>query len=629
MTIIDNFSLKLFYILIKFILKKKINVKQILILDNINSNFIIKILSYFFKLFNIQLIKAHFYSGKSFTEKHENIFVKSHELMDEISIKMAKNAINSNIWIDELNHYWKNDTILLFLSKCFYEDVQFKDHLVTKYLLSEMIARNAKKKINVFLNKPKYFNENLLNIKSKFIKVNWYQNTDISLKNNKFIYFLYISLKVTQAFINDFKNIFKKDLFTTNKPKLLMVQEDEISMDRSFRTQPHWLFPKRKYPNIEIIIINDNQVNNQNNLKLKNNNIFIFNIKKIQSLKIYSKEQKKVLKTLFYLLLNKKDKFTFKLLKLNIETFFYIGFCKKNNIKGFMTSENYLPISTSMNMISSKKILKTFSFQYSVLPRIGPIMQTSSDFMFTFSDMFNNRITKKGIKPKNFISTGYTYSSSFPSIKRKKRYYEKKLSKQKNDFIITYFDENFQSNDDQFGFFNKNDFCNEISKLVKFVNDHKNIKIITKTQFNYNSPLLHCKNNDLKKLIKDKRWFELSKKGQNRNIIFPSEAAICSDITIGHVVGCTSSLESALFGKRSILINPYKLNNQNTKILNKLDIIYPDLDSALKAINEFRKGNTKYENIGVWDEVLKFFDNYGDYYAARRMRNHIYSEILR
>lgn len=629
MIIVDDLSLKSLLVIINFLIKKKTSHKKIYVLDKVKSNFKFRLLSFVFSLFNLKLEEAKFYAGQSFTHSNENIFIKSRELMESISINMAKNAINSNIWLKNLNNYWTNNTLLLFLSKCFYEDVEFKNHLITKYFISDMLARKANsKQTSIFFNKPEYFEEEFITIKSEFIKINWYKKNYFDFKNYKFFMFFYILLKFTQAFINDIKKKFQKNSIETKKSSLLLIKEDDLSMDRSLRTQPHWLFENEINSNIQVIILSDNETDEQSNIKFKNSNIIIHNNKKIKSLKIYDKQQKKILSTLINFFTKKNNNFNFKFLKLNIDTYFYIGFCKKNNIKAFMTSENYLPISTSMNMISAKKLLKSFSFQYSNMDRVSPIMQTTSDFMFTFGDIYHDRWTKNNIKPKKFISVGYTYSSSFPLVLKKKSYYEKKLSKLDNDFFITYFDENFQNNDDKFGFLSKNVFCNEISKLTEFAKNNKNIKIITKSQFMFNSAISHCSYDDLQDLIRKGKWIEISE-GHYRNIVLPSEATICSDITIGHAFGATSSLESALFGKRSILINPHKVDNDNTKILENYDVIYPDIDTALSAINEFRAGNIKYKNIGIWGETLKIFDNYRDYKTASRMNNYIYSEILK
>ena len=629
MIIVDNLSIKSFSIIINFLIKKKTNDKEILVLDKIKSKFKFKLFFFVFLLLNIKLKEAKFYAGLSFTKNNENIFVKAKELTSSISINMAKNAINSNIWLKDLNDYWANNTLLLFLSKCFYEDIEFKNNLITKYLISDMLARKANsKQTNIFLNKPEYFEEKFIAIKSEFIKINWYKKNNFDFKNYKFFMFFYFLLKFIQAIISDIKKIIQKNLIEKKKISLLLVKEDDLSMDRSLRTQPHWLFENEIHPNIQVIILSDDKKDERSNIKFKDNNIIIYNTKKIKSLKIYNKEQKKILSILINFFTKKNNDFNFKLLKLNIDTYFYISFCKENNIKAFMTSENYLPISTAMNMISAKKLLKSFSYQYSNMDKVTPIMQTTSDFMFTFGDIFHDRWSKYNIKPKKCINVGYTYSSSFPLILKKKNYYEQKLSKSDNDFFITYFDENFQSNNDQYGFLSKNVFCDEISKLVEFAKNNKNIKIITKSQFSFNSAVSHCSNENLQNLIRKKKWIEISR-GQHRNIVLPSEASICSDITIGHMIGGTSSLESALFGKRSILINPYKIKNANTKILEDYDVIYPDLDSALIAINKFRAGNIKYKNIGIWGEALKIFDNYRDYKTANRMRNYIYSKILK
>ena len=113
----------------------------------------------------------------------------------------------------------------------------------------------------------------------------------------------------------------------------------------------------------------------------------------------------------------------------------------------------------------------------------------------------------------------------------------------------------------------------------------------------------------------------------SRNIIFPSEATILADIVIGHAVGGTSSLEAALFGKRSILINPYNLEDSNTKLYKKCNILFKNLDEALNAINEFRKRNPNFIDLGNWDKIIHNFDPFQDNNTANRIINSIIQEI--
>ena len=81
-----------------------------------------------------------------------------------------------------------------------------------------------------------------------------------------------------------------------------------------------------------------------------------------------------------------------------------------------------------------------------------------------------------------------------------------------------------------------------------------------------------------------------------------------------------ATLEAALAGSRSIILNPYGLKSDNDIFYADTDIIYSTMDAALKAIECFRKGAAEYAGIGDWTPILQFFDPYRDGKSACRMR---------
>mgnify|MGYP004285010917 CR=1 FL=1 len=145
---------------------------------------------------------------------------------------------------------------------------------------------------------------------------------------------------------------------------------------------------------------------------------------------------------------------------------------------------------------------------------------------------------------------------------------------------------------------NEEDHYQELLPLIKLGNRDETIAVITKSQFQMNSPSELFKNDEmLLQAIQSGRWVELCY-GKHRNIFFPAEAAMASDIVIGHVVGATAGLEAVLAGSRCILLNPYNLQGANIEIFKQADIIYKNMDSALCAISFFRQGKPEYHNLG-------------------------------
>ena len=82
-----------------------------------------------------------------------------------------------------------------------------------------------------------------------------------------------------------------------------------------------------------------------------------------------------------------------------------------------MTCENYFLDADAMNLIGPKMGIQTFSYQYSNMSEIGPIMMSTADTLFTFSELFHKRFSNNSIKPNSFYDIGYPYDSSFSLVK--------------------------------------------------------------------------------------------------------------------------------------------------------------------------------------------------------------------
>lgn len=630
MIIVDKISLITFFIIIKIIIKNKFNKIEVGIIENQNSKFLFFFFSFLMKKLDISTKILEFYAGHCFTQKNENIWTKARHIMEEISFEIARNEIKKKKWIYNLNNYWEKNTITLFLSKFFFEKIEYKKQTITKFLIADMFIRKSLSKNKILIiERPKYFDETFLRYKDNFNKKIWYNNKFHHFNETKIFGIFIISYKLLGALLNDFLKLKKKSILKSNsKPKLLLTKEDDLSMDRSHRSQPHWIFKEDIIQKYEIIILNDKYSQDEKNYELRDKNINIIDKEKIKSLSLKTNEQKKVFNILIKLLFKKNESYLNELIKLHLDTFFYLGFCTLHNIKGFMSSENYDPITSVMNMISSKNIIKTFSYQYSNLSRIvNPTMQTTADYMFTFSDLYHKRYSYNECGPRKLLSIGYIYSSSFKLIKNKKEIIKKNLCLKDEDFVITYFDENYQSDNDKFGFFSKSDYCNEIQKLSKYSEKNKTVKVISKSQFVKNTASIVCFNSKLKSLINDRKWLEPTF-GNFRNSIFPSEASIFSEIAIGQAVGGTAALEAALLGKRCILINPQNIKNENLEIMKNENIIFSNIDEALEAIEQYRMGDLNFKNLGDWERIIHNFDNFRDEKTSDRIKEKIENLML-
>jgi hypothetical protein len=115
--------------------------------------------------------------------------------------------------------------------------------------------------------------------------------------------------------------------------------------------------------------------------------------------------------------------------------------------------------------------------------------------------------------------------------------------------------------------------------------------------------------------------------GTHRNRIFPAEAALASDVTIGHKFGATASLESAIAGIRSVLINPSGFISAHDELYAECEIEFKSLREALDAIMKYRSGEKKYRKLGDWSEIIDQFVSYCDGGGAERILSKVCSPV--
>ena len=156
-------------------------------------------------------------------------------------------------------------------------------------------------------------------------------------------------------------------------------------------------------------------------------------------------------------------------------------------------------------------------------------------------------------------------------------------------FTIAYFDESIQK--DRWGLIKEVEFQKHIIIFSEKVISDTSLAVLIKSQFIYN--LIQEKFNDIpiiKEAFQTGRLIEIHE-GNKRNDVYPMEIAKCADISINHLIGATAGLEVAIAGSRCILLNEHNYHSIHQAVYEKENIIYNDLNKALKSIKNHREKN--------------------------------------
>lgn len=642
MIFIDHLSLKSCLLALSLVRRDKQSgaVNHIQVLDPIKNSFHSWLLRKGMRICGISISEAEFYAGHLRTKEGENVWTAAQKALNQIAYEAARRTVDKSNVLTALNEQWGRNTVLLYLSKYFFISAgRGGHHTVFKILIADALSRDkVSEKHHLVLGLPSGFKSDLFEDIRGTLTLSTYPIKVWSIKKTRMSVLLLITFVSIKRFLKRIASIFqpKPDFGDVTTPALLLLQEDDLSMNRSYRGQPHWLFKEDESPQFRTLIIDSAS---QRYMEFDQSELSEYGGYSVPKDALYCQSLKhpvqNKINSAFCSLLQlsvfgsrASVDITFQLALLFIKASLLADLCVNQNIKAFMTCENYYTDADAMNLIGSDLNVHTFSYQYSNMSEVGPIMMTTADTMFTFSPLFHKRWSNDGIQPEEFVDVGYIFDSSFQLIMERSRQLRKKFKNNGVEFIITYFDENVQKKTDKYCLVNEEDHFQEILPLIKLVNEDDKMAVITKSQFQRNSPSVLFKDEPiLEQAIKSGRWLELCH-GKHRNVIFPAEAAMIADIVIGHVVGATAGLEAAMAGSRCILLNPYDIQGANIEIFKQVDILYEDIDLALNAISGYREGRREYWNLGDWESIIDRFDPYRDGQSTSRLREALETALL-
>jgi hypothetical protein len=419
------------------------------------------------------------------------------------------------------------------------------------------------------------------------------------------------------------------------KQSVLSVSEDTISNDKKLRNHLYWVNDDKTLPIYNNYVIDYNNVKkNYSNLSdsstiITSPSIAFRAIKQCSENK-HIKDLKRQINLLFW-------KFVFEpnYINKNLYLYTYNLFRESKKISSialYLNSKLFIYKSThsilgdAIQLISSKIGIKTLCLQYSNMSIMNPIMMSSADEYILFSDMYEKIFKCDDIKPKKFLSFGYLYNGIGIHVKKESDLIRLNLISLGVNFIVGYFDESVQF--DKWAFFTKRAHLHELNLLAKKVIEDSTFAVIVKSQFLYSTPSkLYPDNKFILDAKSTGRFIELSQ-GIVRNDIYPTQVALASDLCISHKIGATAGLESALLGKKTLLINSPPTFGFTDHLYFKTDIVYPNMDEAIFAIDAYRKGDSKKQELGDWKDIINNFDPYIDNRAVLRLRNHIANSFV-
>ncbi len=603
--------------------------------------------------------EAEFFAGSLRAPDGKVVFMAARMESMSLAFQAAERILARSKVLKRLNHEWGRNTILKYIAGTLEIPAL---QVALRFMAADVLGHATdNEKVFLVVQRHSALDPDLLRALSPGLKVYFYRSWLCQFSRGTFIpsgsyeflkqkracvLFLLLFLKLREvkwsieALVGRGSNV--QDSFNgaeTSSPSLLVLQEDDLSLDRSYRTQPHWFFPEDGKAPFRTLVLQTGSLDRLpvDNEALKEHGIIPVSQKELNLLSrrlwfshpiqknLHRGFWKCALASVFGSSL--EVGVVFEVARLLYTANVLAAFCERNHVKAFMTCENYMVEGNAMSLIAPPLNITTISYQYSNAGKVGPIMMTTADIMLTFAPLYHQRWARDGVWPGAFADMGYLYDTSFEYVRRRARGHRRRLAKAGAQFVICYFDESVQW--DKYGLISDKDHCAQILTLLRLVLDDPSIGVVVKTQFQHNSPQNFEEITTARAAAKATgRYIELVH-GTHRNIIFPAEAALSADMAIGHSVGATAGLEAALAGVRCILLNPYGMRDDNTTLYEQADVVYPSMATALEAIRDFRSGVPDSDGIGDWSPIIGQYDPFRDGRAGHRMRELLERLVLR
>jgi hypothetical protein len=261
-----------------------------------------------------------------------------------------------------------------------------------------------------------------------------------------------------------------------------------------------------------------------------------------------------------------------------------------------------------MNTLAELNCIKTIKMQYSNIGIKSLFMLSNPSILMSFSNFYISLFSnvQHNVGPKRCFEAGYPAIISTNEVSAKGISLRKGLQSSGADFVIGYFDERIDEDNDIWAWKKKSDHLKEIHALCEYVLKNKNVGIIVKTQFVRNNPLKRYKGDRLLFEAYSTGRMIFPEIGHKRNLILPTQIALASDVCIGDCVGATASLEVALHGTRSLMIDSMNIGKKYRPIYyEEKHVMMHSITKALYAIDEFRGNSNGNSKLGDWTAILQ------------------------
>ena len=604
-----------------FYFKKNVP-KEIVYLDPANriQRFLFSVLG----VFGIKVRELPFHLGDIEKSRHSNLYQKGVLLADALSRDLSKQIIE-NTYLDAINREFGRNTLQLRLAKCYMAE------LMPFCLRVVFLQEHPEASQQRYIQKPYLLSWEYVKNCDQLKGIQFYSKPLAGVRGLLGTFIQYIKVILRHFYVRLRSHMGTIDLPVSKSINIILsLKEDSISSSQSRRNQQFWIqgaaadytyyvldgsWEFRKFFSITTF-------GKTHSLPLCVVGLALRKYRKDPRLVSVSRSQLKILLGVM-LSLNMASMFAF----LNVQVLFLksveIGaLALLLNANRYVFKETHGTESDAMQLVSGDIGVNTYAIQYSNLVLKNCWMDSTADKFLIFSEMYKRIFSDENFSPLEFIITGYPYREVINHVTQPAEKIRSALHGLGASVIIGYFDENILPG--KFSITNREHHHYEVSKLAELVISNKEIAVIIKTQFVRNSTSSqYGRDGIIQGALNTGRLIDLCHGSDARNTAYPTEVALASDICVGNMLGGTASLEVALSGNRSAIINPYNVEASWKHLLSGQNIVFPDLDHFLLAMQDIDKIDINSTSLGDWSSIINEFDPYPNEFSFERIQHAI------
>ena len=458
-----------------------------------------------------------------------------------------------------------------------------------------------------------------------------FENTIIlsSLKNTIRLWFnfwfkLWVDYQRNKLFVK-FLGYPRRPFEESKNPSVLLVQEDDVHDDLSYRRQPIWNSLSSESYGISTLILKNHiskKLFTENDVDLlKTKDVFIIDYENVfaqdvgnldEGLKsklsklspIFSQAINNVRRqnclSSFSKLIAYRAKLS-TLLAMRLSVLMY-----RNKTKAILLGDVYHHFSEISFLCSSLSGIPVISYQYSSLWLTSPPMLSIADFHLIFSKLYKKIYQLGPIQPKKFCEAGYSHLTVKEELQNRSSQLRMAMQKNGVQTIISYFDETFFRGD-KWALVDEKFYFDELEVIFKFIIKNSKFGLILKPQFLHNSLEKNYYHIPfVAEGFSTGRIIELCHGYKRRNLVLPAEAGLASDFSICSKIGMTTAIELASLGRRAILLDNHGILTPFDNILDKVDVQYKSIEKIIEKIIE-SKGQPDETTLGDWATIIPDF----------------------